>query len=187
MMSKVCSICNEAKPLSDFDINRSNGKEYRRGQCKHCRNKRIYAAVKAKRPPKPPKPPKLGISKKTCVICGARGTAHPDVRLSDFFKSSTGRSGYRNECKSCAKQRYADYAEAKRGGYCRRRGKPLSKMVFCESEMGQRRLYTGKYVKFWKDTLNVGAWPPGSIWRHGDGKRYIVWGKGEEQYAVELK
>lgn len=38
---KVCTKCHRALPIEDFDFNPSkSGKNYRRGQCKHCRSER---------------------------------------------------------------------------------------------------------------------------------------------------
>jgi len=38
--SKKCSKCNKTKKLVDFPIFYKNGKQYHRGECKSCYNKR---------------------------------------------------------------------------------------------------------------------------------------------------
>jgi hypothetical protein len=56
----------------------------------------------------------------------------------------------------------------------------------CISEPGDKKIYTGRTIRGFRETLKLGYLPPGSIWEVQE-KQYVVWGIGRSQYIAELK
>jgi hypothetical protein len=180
--------CGETKSHKEF-YPHENTADKLMGICKKCLNKRNYAR-------KLKHLDSIEGTPKKCVKCGKTKMTHPSPKISDFWKAKSGKDGFRTDCKTCSKVHHQTYKERRRAGKGTRTAHRFrtGDRAYCESEMGSSKLYTGNYVRFWRDCLDEGVWPPGSIWIIKDTsgkkpvkKRVIVWGQGKrQQYAVEL-
>lgn len=93
MTTKNCINCKENLPIDMFEIIHKNNKNYYRNKCKICRlhdTNKHRLTLKEK--------PKISISHKVCIKCNI------ELEVSNFYKSSISKDGYKNTCITCSKK-----------------------------------------------------------------------------------
>ena len=96
LSEKLCTVCNQTKPLSKFIKDKSYKDGYR-NECKECKNKRMNRYLKSWSSSNTELP-----SEKKCKQCKK---VKP---ISEFCKDKYYKDGFHHICKSCQSQRQKD-------------------------------------------------------------------------------
>lgn len=94
-MTKICSKCDEEKPIENFSKHKSS-KGGRRANCKVCQNK--YYVERSKKI-KTRGPTKI-VSEKKCSDCTETKS------VEEFYLNKNTADGFDRRCKECSKKRY---------------------------------------------------------------------------------